>query len=142
MGSDSSDAMEMQEGYKDSHVSVQQVTDGGKESKNVAHAYGAGNEDDTSLRRLFSFAQLLAFSLTFMESWEVMAMNMGATFWNGGPRSLAWGIVAVVIGSLAQAYSMAELGAIQPIAGAQYHWTNLLAPAKQRRFITWMQGKP
>jgi hypothetical protein len=25
-------------------------------------------------QRLFSFAQLLAFSLTFMESWEVMAM--------------------------------------------------------------------
>ncbi|PGG95480.1 hypothetical protein AJ79_10032 [Helicocarpus griseus UAMH5409] len=90
--------------------------------------------------RLFSFAQLLAFALTFMESWEVVAMNMGATLWNGGPQSLAWGCIAVVIGSLSQAMSMAELASIQPIAGAQYHWTALLAPKKQRKFVTWMQG--
>lgn len=29
---------------------------------------------------------------------------------------------------------------MQPIAGAQYHWTNYLAPQSQRKFITWMQG--
>ncbi|RDW80956.1 amino acid permease-3 [Coleophoma crateriformis] len=75
-----------------------------------------------------------------MSSWEVMAMNMGATFYNGGPQTLAWGIIAVVIGALAQASSMAELAAIQPIAGAQYHWTHLLAPENHKRFITWMQG--
>lgn len=75
-----------------------------------------------------------------MESWEVMAMNMGATFYNGGPSSLAWGILLVVIGALAQSLSMAELAAIQPIAGAQYHWTSMLAPADYKRFITWMQG--
>lgn len=66
---------------------------------------------------------------------------MGATFWNGGPQSLAWGILAVVVGSLAQAMSMAELGSILPIAGAQYHWTHMLAPPKYQHFITWMQGK-
>lgn len=42
----------------------------------VAHAYGSTHTaDTTSLRRLFSFVQLLAFALTFMESWEVMAMS-------------------------------------------------------------------
>ena len=35
---------------------------------------------------------------------------------------------------------MAEMSSLQPIAGAQYHWTNYLAPPKQRRFITWIQG--
>ena len=29
---------------------------------------------------------------------------------------------------------------IQPIAGAQYHWTWQLAPPRHRRFITWIQG--
>ncbi|OCT45596.1 amino acid permease [Cladophialophora carrionii] len=95
---------------------------------------------DCPHQRLFSFAQLLAFSLTFMESWEVMAINISATFWNGGPRSLVWGAIAVIIGSLAQAYSMAELGSILPIAGAQYHWTHIMAPERSRRFITWMQA--
>ena len=93
-----------------------------------------------------------------MSSWEVVAMcvlesshhcnskeadlyrNMGATFGNGGPRSLVWGCLLVIIGSMAQAMSMAELGSILPIAGAQYHWTDMLAPEGSRRFITWMQG--
>ncbi|KAK5051421.1 hypothetical protein LTR84_003073 [Exophiala bonariae] len=35
---------------------------------------------------------------------------------------------------------MAELGSILPIAGAQYHWTHILAPDNSRKFITWMQG--
>ncbi|KAK5102702.1 hypothetical protein LTS08_003502 [Lithohypha guttulata] len=97
-------------------------------------------ENQGRLRRLFSFAQLLAFALTFMSSWEVVAMNMGATFYNGGPRALVWGCLLVVIGSLAQALSMAELGSILPIAGAQYHWTDMLAPESSRRVITWYQG--
>jgi choline transport protein len=96
--------------------------------------------DQDSLRRLFSYAQLLAFALTFMSSWEVMAMNMGATFYNGGPQTLVWGIILVVVGALSQALSMAELATIHPIAGAQYHWTHFLAPERQKRFITWMQG--
>ncbi|KAK2024776.1 LPXTG-domain-containing protein [Colletotrichum zoysiae] len=108
------------------------------------HESGRGHPDGgtggSSLRRLFSFWQLLAFALIFMSSWEVMAMDMGATFYNGGPQTLAWGIVLVVVGAMAQALSMAELAAIQPIAGAQYHWTHFLAPEKHRRFITWMQG--
>ncbi|KAI1245687.1 hypothetical protein MGN70_012579 [Eutypa lata] len=103
-------------------------------------SFQAVHPQTSSLRRLFSFTQLLAFSLTFMGSWEVMAMNMGATFYNGGPQTLTWGIIAVVVGALMQALSMAELAAIQPIAGAQYHWTDFLAPERYRRLITWMQG--
>jgi choline transport protein len=36
--------------------------------------------------------------------------------------------------------SLAELASVQPIAGAQYHWTHYLAPTRWRRFITWIQG--
>ncbi|KAG9773930.1 Choline transport protein [Exophiala dermatitidis] len=137
--------MELREASKDSSVSVDRISDEQRTSaypeKNVARAYPSTSQSDGgSLRRLFSFAQLLAFSLTFMESWEVMAINLSATFWNGGPRALVWGCIAVVLGSLTQAYSMAELGSILPIAGAQYHWTHILAPDHSRRFITWMQG--
>ena len=46
----------------------------------------------------------------------------------------------VVVGALTQALSMAELAAIRPIAGAQYHWTEFLAPESHKRSITWMQG--
>ncbi|KAJ0159097.1 Choline transport protein [Colletotrichum tanaceti] len=117
-------------------------TEDGTENRHHESGYEHtdGGTGDSSLRRLFSFWQLLAFALIFMSSWEVMAMDMGATFYNGGRQTLAWGIVLVVVGAMAQALSMAELAAIQPIAGAQYHWTHFLAPQNHRRFITWMQG--
>ncbi|KAL6251538.1 hypothetical protein RBB50_001747 [Rhinocladiella similis] len=138
-----SNSMEMQEPSKGSISSLDRISDEPKSERagerHVAKAYPSA-PDAPSLRRLFSFAQLLAFSLTFMESWEVMAINISATFWNGGPRSLIWGCIAVVAGSLCQAYSMAELGSILPIAGAQYHWTHIMAPDSSRKFITWMQG--
>lgn len=65
---------------------------------------------------------------------------MGASLYNGGPQALVWGCLLVVVGSLSQALSMAELGSILPIAGAQYHWTDMLAPESSRRVITWFQG--
>lgn len=95
---------------------------------------------DTRLRRLFGFGQILGFALNFMNSWEVMVISFGATVYNGGSASLAWGTALVVMGSLTQAMTMAELASILPIAGAQYHWTELLAPEKHKRFITWVQG--
>ena len=66
--------------------------------------------------------------------------NLQLVFYNGGPQTLAWGILVAVAGALAQSASLAEMSSAQPIAGAQYHWTHHLAPARYRRFITWMQG--
>lgn len=41
---------------------------------------------------------------------------------------------------MALALSLAELASMCPRAGAQYHWTAVLAPPKIRAFVTWMQG--
>ncbi|KAF2718476.1 amino acid permease [Polychaeton citri CBS 116435] len=111
----------------------------------IANAYPGqrteGTRDErTRVKRVFSFAQIFFFALTFMSSWETMALNLQSTLYNGGPRALAWGILIVVAGALAQTASLAEMSSAQPIAGAQYHWTHAFAPAKQRRFITYMQG--
>lgn len=61
---------------KDSPISLEQIHDLQGSDGFVSHAYvpTAQNAETTTLRRLFNFVQLLAFSLTFMESWEVMAM--------------------------------------------------------------------
>lgn len=40
----------------------------------IAYEDQAVLENQSRLRRLFSFVQLLAFALTFMSSWEVVAM--------------------------------------------------------------------
>jgi choline transport protein len=61
--------------------------------------------------------------------------------YNGGPQTFAWSILIVYCGALAQSASLAEMASIQPIAGAQYHWTYFLAPPRWKRYITWMQGE-
>lgn len=60
---------------------------------------------------------------------------------NGGPASLVWGMLLSMTGTMALALSLAEMASICPLAGAQYHWTAVLAPPRIRAFTTWMQGK-
>ncbi|KAK4888596.1 hypothetical protein LTR27_012548 [Elasticomyces elasticus] len=76
----------------------------------------------TGVRRIFSFTQMFCFSLSYMSSWEAISTYM----------------VPTTLG--ASVASLSELASIQPIAGAQYHFTWHLAPPKYQRFITWMQG--
>ncbi|KAF2172672.1 hypothetical protein M409DRAFT_62418 [Zasmidium cellare ATCC 36951] len=60
--------------------------------------------------------------------------------YNGGPQVFIWSCLISWIGVLAQAASMAEMASLQPIAGAQYHWTWAFAPIRMKRFLTWLQG--
>lgn len=78
---------------------------------------------------------------------------------------MVWGFFIVVPGVLCQVASIAEVSSVQPIAGAQYHWTWEYAPPRreccpptrdwrrirdsingmltrsaERKFITWLQG--
>ncbi|KAE8153503.1 amino acid permease [Aspergillus avenaceus] len=117
-----------------------------RELKPVAGVRDARDENNqglhatTQIKRLFSFPQIFFFSLTFMSSWEVQVLTLSSVLANGGPEAHVWGIVIVVFGALAQCASLAEMASMQPIAGAQYHWTHHLAPPRYRKFITWMQG--
>lgn len=60
--------------------------------------------------------------------------------YNGGPQTFVLSFVIVFCGAIAQAASLGEMASIQPVAGAQYHWTYHLAPQRVRRFATWIQG--
>ena len=64
-------------------IAVEPVKDGSRNSvdptnpyqnTDIAYEDQAVVENQGRLRRLFSFVQLLAFALTFMSSWEVVAM--------------------------------------------------------------------
>ncbi|KAK2741142.1 hypothetical protein FQN57_005744 [Myotisia sp. PD_48] len=124
-----SDTMEPSQGIK------KEMADSGRQAEQNNIVAG-----QTKIKKLFNFTQIFFFSLTFMSSWETMILNLTAVFTNGGPQALAWGILIVIAGGLAQAASMAEMASMQPIAGAQYHWTHYFAPQKHKKFITWMQG--
>lgn len=96
--------------------------------------------EQTRVQRVFNALQFFTLSITFMSSWEAIAGNLYTVFYNGGPSTLVWGFLLAWAGACAQSASLAEMAAIQPIAGAQYHWTWALAPKNIRRFTTWMQG--
>lgn len=53
---------------------------------------------------------------------------------------MVWGFFIVLPGVLAQVASLSEMSSVQPVAGAQYHFTWAFAPARYRRFTTWLQG--
>lgn len=72
---------------------------------------------------------------------NLLDRNLWFALYNGGPQTFAWSVVIVYAGALAQSASLAEMASIQPIAGAQYHWTYHLAPERWKRLITWMQGE-
>lgn len=80
-------------------------------------------EHQTRTRRLFSSSQLFAFSLTYMAVWEGMCTNMYFALYNGGPNAFVFSMVIVFFGACAQAASLGEMASIQPVAGAQYHWS-------------------
>ncbi|KAK7966276.1 uncharacterized protein PG986_000553 [Apiospora aurea] len=96
--------------------------------------------NQTRTRRLFSMSQLFAFSLTYMGTWEGWNVNMTSALLNGGPRALFFGAFLALAGAWAQAASVAEMASLQPVAGAQYHWTYHLAPKRVRRFMCYLQG--
>ncbi|KAF6784460.1 amino acid permease, partial [Colletotrichum musicola] len=70
------DSVDMQP-PKGQYAAVNTTSSSEKTNGGSQQSQGDGNVG-SSLRRLFSFWQLLAFALIFMSSWEVMAMDMGA----------------------------------------------------------------
>ncbi|KAF5586352.1 GABA permease [Fusarium pseudocircinatum] len=94
----------------------------------------------TRTRKVFSFSQLFAFSLTYMALWEGMCSNMYFALFNGGPQTFLFSFIIVFCGAIYQAASLGEMASIQPVAGAQYHWTFYMAPQSVKRFATWIQG--
>ncbi|KAJ5546784.1 hypothetical protein N7494_004369 [Penicillium frequentans] len=92
------------------------------------------------LERSFGSLSILSLSLTILSSWESVANSFESGLVNGGPAGLVWGMILSIIGTMALALSLAELASMCPRAGAQYHWTAVLAPPRIRAFTTWMQG--
>lgn len=91
--------------------------------KAIDFVSAAAFEHQIRTRRLFSASQLFAFSLTYMAVWEGMCTNMYFALYNGGPSAFVFSIIIVFFGACSQAASIGEVASIQPVAGAQYHFT-------------------
>ncbi|PLN76946.1 GABA permease [Aspergillus taichungensis] len=91
------------------------------------------------LERYLNFFSSLAFSATLLASWETTGGSLQAGLFNGGPAVIVYGLILSTVGNMAIAASLAELASVHPTAGAQYHWSYVLAPWCPR-FISFFQG--
>ncbi|OJJ75877.1 hypothetical protein ASPBRDRAFT_192069 [Aspergillus brasiliensis CBS 101740] len=91
------------------------------------------------LERYLGFLPMLAFAATLQASWESLGSSLQAGLLNGGPVAIVYGMILSFAGSLCLTLSMAEMASINPVAGAQYHWTYELAPFAPR-FLSFIQG--
>lgn len=66
---------------------------------------------------------------------------MKLTFGNsGGPAGLIYGFLLAWFGKLSVFITMGELSSMIPTAGGQYHWVNILAPGKSKKFLSYVTG--
>ncbi|KAI9692825.1 MAG: hypothetical protein M1822_004819 [Bathelium mastoideum] len=92
------------------------------------------------LKRNFTLLSIVALTTTLMITWEGLINAFQAGLENGGPAGLIYGYLVTWIGVFSQAFVMAEMGAMIPLAGGQYNWVAILAPEKYSKFLSYMTG--
>jgi choline transport protein len=63
---------------------------------------------------------------------------LGTTLPMGGGPLLLWGFILMTIVGLCTAVTLAELCSAMPHPGGQYIWVNTLAPARSKRFLSYV----
>lgn len=78
---------------------------------------------------------------TVSASWSIcdsffgVAGTVALAISQGGPATLIYGPIVMLVLVGACTLSLAELASVYPTAGGQYHWTSILAPKSTNRFL-------
>jgi choline transport protein len=80
-----------------------------------------------------SMIEIISAGWIMTNSWAGIAATFALAIAQGGPTTLIYGpiIMMVLIGLCA--LTLAELASVYPTAGGQYHWTSILAPKRWSR---------
>ena len=92
------------------------------------------------LKRNFTLLSIIGLTTTLMITWEGLVNAFQAGLENGGPAGLIYGFFVTWIGVFSQAFVMAEMGAMIPLAGGQYNWVSILAPESCSKFLSYLAG--
>ncbi|RFU26384.1 hypothetical protein B7463_g9958, partial [Scytalidium lignicola] len=91
-------------------------------------------------KRTHTFWSLMAYQTTILCSWSCNIVLYYYIFTLGGPTSLVWGTVIVTIAQTLVMASLAEYCSLWPSAGGQQFYTQIVAPEKYRRFLSYTVG--
>jgi choline transport protein len=83
---------------------------------------------------------LFCLAFVICNSWAGIAGSLQLALMAGGPATLIYSILVATSAYFAIAASMAELAAVYPTAGGQYHFASILAPQRWRRGVSYTCG--
>ncbi|CAA9957250.1 Amino acidpolyamine transporter I [Pyrenophora teres f. maculata] len=90
--------------------------------------------------RDMSAVEIISAGWCICNSWAGISATFALAIAQGGPTTLIYGpiVIVVLVGSCA--LTLAELASVYPTAGGQYHWTSILAPQRWSRGLSYCCG--
>jgi hypothetical protein len=79
--------------------------------------------------------ETISASWVICDSWAGIAGTISLAIAQGGPVTLVYGPILILILVGCCALTLAELASVYPTAGGQYHWTSILAPKSMNRSL-------
>ncbi|KAH7165667.1 amino acid/polyamine transporter I [Dactylonectria macrodidyma] len=95
---------------------------------------------DSYTKRDLSLISIVALGWNICNSWAAIGATMSLSIASGGPVTLLYGLLLIVVLNGSAAATMAEIASVYPTAGGQYHWTGILAPKKWSRGLSYCCG--
>lgn len=92
------------------------------------------------LKRRFGFWSLFGFAVCELITRETVMALFTTGLENGGPAGLVYGFIIAWSSTLSVYMVISELASMAPIAAGQYYWAYILAPEKNRVFVSYVIG--
>lgn len=99
-----------------------------------------GNSTPGQVKKQLNGITLLCLAFVICNSWAGIAGSLQLALLAGGPATLIYSILVTTTAYFAIAASMAELAAVYPTAGGQYHFASIIAPERWRREVSYTCG--
>ena len=92
-------------------------------------------------RRNFRFLTTIGFTCCVMGTWEILMTSNTQALLAGGSAGLFWSLCWAYLGQTFIVLSLAEMSAMAPTAGGQYHWGSEFAPPQWQKLLSYLSGK-
>ncbi|KAH7039723.1 amino acid/polyamine transporter I [Microdochium trichocladiopsis] len=86
---------------------------------------------DQALTRKFSLVSMLALAFCVLGTWSTFAQGLSSGLENGGPISILWGLVLVLVCNICIAVSLGEMCSSMPTALGQAYWVSRLLEGRR-----------
>ncbi|KAK6829464.1 amino acid permease family protein [Apiospora arundinis] len=93
---------------------------------------------EQAMTRKFSLWSMLGLTFSVLGTWATLAQNLANGLSNGGPVSILWGLVLVLLCNVCVAVSLGELCSAMPTTLGQAYWISRLWPTSAGRFLSYM----